>query len=232
MFDAAALPGAFAAVYPALFPALLLMLALCLHLLAEGVGVTLSRRGRLIAGATLVLLTLMLDGLLAYRIHQQAALVQLLTGQQETAWYLDTVFYLVLACGLGASLLWGAGLHGLLHLLGDADPYRQRQRRRQAYELELSQATAAGDSLERELAEARRSRAAELHGLRLEAIRLDASLHQELTVVRFGGRLKLCLDAFHGGWLQYALQAGHPAGGCREAFARFVTEHFATDAAA
>ena len=226
VFDSSVLGAAFSALYPALFPAIALALALVLHLLAEGVMGTFTAGQRRGVWGLLLGLTLALDALLAFRVHEQGNLAHALAGQAETPWYSAPDFWLVLACGLGSALLWGALLHGLLRLRATRDPQQVRLQQRRAYQLELTAAEAAHLALEQELESERQRLAAEQAENRLRIVRLEASLGQELTVVRFGGRLKLCLDAFHTGWVQFVVLRGEEPATCRSVYEAFKGRHF------
>jgi hypothetical protein len=130
IFDTGGLGAAARAVYPLLFPFLPFALGLGLHLLAEGgIGSGQPRTRRVAAGALLAF-TLVLDGLLAYKIHVNANLVRTLTGQPTEAWYAAADFYTVLCCGFGTALVWGLTLHGLLALLATRNPHYQREAQR------------------------------------------------------------------------------------------------------
>ena len=230
IFDAGGLRPAASALYPLLFPFLPFALGLVLHLVAEGfVGGSDTRLKRL-AGVGLLAFTLALDGLLAYKIHVNANLVRSLTGQPTEQWYAAADFYTVLSCGFGSALLWGAALHGLLALLATRNPHRQREAQRRAYTADASQAEATVLALEVDLETQLQALAEVQASNRYEVIRLEASLTQELVVVSFNGRLKLCLDAFFTGWVGFIVNttpsdSPEPAQ-CRAVYERFLDRRF------
>ncbi|WP_035558193.1 hypothetical protein [Hymenobacter sp. IS2118] len=230
IFDATGLRPAAAAIYPLLFPFFPFALGLVLHLVAEGLIGSGAARTKQVAVVGLLLFTLAVDGLLAYKIHVNANLVRSLTGQAIEKWYGAADFYTVLCCGFGTALLWGAALHGLLTLLATRNPHRQREAQRLAYTADAAQAEAAALTLENELEAQLQALAAEQAANRYEVIRLEASLTQELVVVSFNGRLKLCLDAFFTGWVQFIVNTTLPGSAepaqCRTVYERFLDRRF------
>ena len=230
IFDAGGLWPATRAIYPLLFPFLPFALGLVLHLLAEGLVGSGQPRTKYVAMGGLLLFTLAVDGLLAYKIHVNANMVRSLTGQATENWYAAADFYTVLCCGFGTALLWGAALHGLLSLLATRNPHQQRETQRLAYVTDAAQAEATALNLETTLETQLQTLAAEQAANRFEVIRLEASLTQELVVVSFNGRLKLCLDAFFAGWVQFIVNTTAPGSAeparCRTVYERFLDRRF------
>jgi hypothetical protein len=230
IFDAQGLELATRAIYPLLFPFLPFALGLGLHLLAEGIVGSGQPRTRRVAAGALLGFTLVLDGLLAYKIHVNANLVRALTGQPTEAWYAAADFYTVLCCGFGTALVWGLTLHGLLALLATRNPHHQRAAQRQVYAAAAAQAAGSAQALEAELETQLQALAAEQATNRYEMIRQQASLTQELVVVSFNGRLKLCLDAFFTGWVQFIVNTTPPGSAepaqCRAVYERFLDRRF------
>ena len=230
IFDAKGLWPATQAIYPLLFPFLPFALGLVLHLVAEGLVGNGQPGTKRVAMGGLLLFTLAVDGLLAYKIHVNANLVRSLTGQTTENWYAAADFYAVLCCGFGTALLWGAALHGLLRLLDTRNPHQQRETQRLVYAMDAAQAEATALNLETALETQLQTLAAEQAANRFEVIRLEASLTQELVVVSFNGRLKLCLDAFFAGWVQFIVNTTAPGSTepalCRTVYERFLDRRF------
>ena len=136
----------------------------------------------------------------------------------------------MLCCGFGTALLWGAALHGLLSLLATRNPHQQRETQRLAYVTDAAQAEATALDLETTLETQLQTLAAEQAANRFEISRLEASLTQELVVVSFNGRLKLCLDAFFAGWVQFIVNTTAPGSAeparCRTVYERFLDRRF------
>jgi hypothetical protein len=93
------------------------------------------------------------------------------------------------------------------------------------YATAAAQAETSARALEAELENQLQALAAEQATNRYEMIRQQASLTQELVVVSFNGRLKLCLDAFFTGCVQFIVNTT-PTGSAEPAQCRAVYERF------
>lgn len=214
------------AVLPALFGFGLMGLALYLHYAWSSENGAVAKK----AAVGLVLMTLLVDGLLAHRVHADYLRICNITGNTEGVdeWYSSSQFWLVFLIGFGASMVWGFLLFKYVDQRKAIDPQTILLRKTEAYQAELDKLKAELAKLRQELHDKIEQLESEINQLRIAIIKLRANLEEKIAIIQYDGRLKLCLEAFNAGWHQYLAAMGDAPTAADAVYHEFCDKHFTT----
>lgn len=201
-------------------------LAASLHYIWDNLF-NLSKAGRNWSLFGVLVTAFLLDGLIAYRIHDSMVTIKRMMGQDVPEFYEDTNFYLILFCGFGAILFWSFLFHGVMVIRNSRNPHRIRKNKesnyRRALEEKESELKDTSDGLEYRIDELEN----EMAECRQKIVSLEAGLEDDGSmVITYDGKLKLCLQSFYSGWVSTVKFLGGDLVATQAAFDTFLARHF------
>ncbi|GAB4017543.1 PspA/IM30 family protein [Spirosoma koreense] len=187
-----------------------------------------TRLGRLLTGVMVALIA-MTDGLIAYFVEAKNNEVKVLMGlaeENDHTWWSSPVFWLVIAMGFVAAMVWSGLLQAVLHEFGKKDVARLAA-------IDIKHCREKQQAL-REQINTLKGQTAEYTG-QIAQIELDIKALEDSrqSVVLSPSELEKHVTDFYDGWLTYINnRMGNDAGlrdDCARVMSAFYTQHLTND---
>lgn len=215
------------AIFPPLFVFVPLILAVLLHLLWDNVFHINKIWVKWSWISLVIIITMVLDGLIAYKIHEEMTKIKALMGEEKAEFYKDVNFWIILLCGFGVIIILSSVFHGLMVIRKSKNPYYIRKNKEKQYKAELETKESQLVKLMDDLEQLIESLESEMAQFRQQVISLKASLEDDGSmIITYDGKLKLCLMSFYTGWLSTVNHLNGDLEATKLAYDSFIAKRF------
>lgn len=215
------------AIFPAFVPFVLFAFGMLLHFLLNQYQLNPHRKWGIIMGA-LISITLFLDGLLAFKIHDNIGFIQQAMGRETEPFLASSNFWIVISLGFISFLVWSGLLHFWLENRKNLDPERNRLVKLQLANRELEETEEKITEMTSNFYREQQQMLSAINQKKLELSKTEASLYKDAHLGVHNKDLNLYLKSFYTGWLEYLNRLDEDTAACEEAFNTFYQNHFTT----